>query len=89
DYRPDFKNGSRIGLAFDLVGEQEDFDFGAFPARRVTLDSYVLTSASAEYPLNERFSLTLRGENLFDEEAIDVFGFSSAGAGVFVGLKVR
>ncbi len=89
DYRPDAWNGGRLGLALDHVGEQDDFDFGAFPATRVTLDSYVLASASAQWPLTERIALTLRGDNLFDEEITDVFGFRGPGAGVFVGLKLR
>ena len=89
DYRPESWNGGRAGLALDYVGEQDDFDFGAFPARRVSLDSYVLASASAQWPLGERLAVTLRGENLLDEEVTDVFGFRGPGAGVFIGLKLR
>lgn len=82
-------DGRRISGAFDYVGEQDDFNFGAFPAERVTLDSYTLFSLSGEYPVSDTLSLTLRGENLFDEEATDVFGYNSTGAGVFIGLKLR
>ncbi|MEO1474348.1 MAG: TonB-dependent receptor, partial [Pseudomonadota bacterium] len=89
DYRPDGWKGGRMGVAFDYVGEQDDFDFGAFPAARVTLDSYVLASATLEVPMGDRLIFTLRGENLFDQDATDVFGFSSPGAGLFVGIKVR
>jgi len=89
DYRPAAWKGGRAGLALEYVGEQDDFDFGAFPARRLTLDSYVLATASAEWPVGERFAVTLRGENLFDEEVTDVFGFRGPGAGVLVGLKLR
>ncbi|NBC20809.1 MAG: TonB-dependent receptor [Alphaproteobacteria bacterium] len=89
DYRPDAWNGARAGLALDYVGEQDDFDFGAVPAARVTLDSYALASASAEWPLSEKVALTLRGENLLDEEVTDVFGFRGPGAGLFVGLRLR
>lgn len=89
DYRPEAWGGGRLGAAFDYVGEQDDFDFGAFPAARVNLDSYVLASATLEVPLGERLSVTLRGENLFDEDATDVFGFTAPGAGLFLGIKVR
>ncbi len=89
DYHPDSWRGGRIGAALDYVGEQDDFDFGAFPARRVTLDSYVLASASAQWPLGDRLALTLRGDNLFDEEITDVFGFRGPGAGLYVGLKLQ
>ncbi|MEZ5946289.1 MAG: TonB-dependent receptor [Hyphomonas sp.] len=87
-WQPD-GNGWQAGLALDYVGEQDDFDFGTFPETRVTLDSYVLVSGRFEYPLTERISLTLRGENLLDEEAVDVFGYAAPGAAGYVGLKLR
>lgn len=83
------EDGARYGVAFDYVGEQDDFDFAAFPTERVTLDAYTLVSASAEWPLNERVSLTVRGENIFDEDAVDVLGYKMAGAAGFIGLKLR
>lgn len=82
-------NGFRLGAALDYVGEQGDTDFGPFPARAVSLDAYTLASITAEYPLTERIAITLRGENVFDETAIDVYGYNGPGAGVFVGLKLR
>lgn len=82
-------DGLRLGLALDHVGEQGDFDFGTFPSRLVALEAYTLASLTAEYPLTERFAVTLRGENLLDETATDVFGYNGPGAGVFVGLKLR
>ncbi len=83
------EDGLRAGLAVDHVGEQGDFDFGPFPARRAVLDAYSLVSLTAEYPLTDLIAVTLRGSNLLDETAIDVFGYNGPGAGVFVGLKIR
>ena len=83
------KEGLRIGAALDYVGTQDDFNFGTFPATRETLDSYALASLSGEYPISQMLSLTLRGENLFDQKTTDVFGFNSTGAGVFFGFKLR
>ena len=82
------RDGLRAGLALDYVGAQDDFFF-TFPARRVTLDSYTLFSATAEYPLAENVSLTIRGQNILDEEITDVFGFEQPGAQFFVGLRVQ
>jgi vitamin B12 transporter len=82
-------DGLRLGLALDQVGEQGDFDFGPFPSRLVALEAYTLASLTAEYPVTERLAVTLRGENLLDETATDVFGYNGPGAGVFVGLKLR
>ena len=78
--------GFTLGAALDAVGEQDDKDFGSYPSRRVTLDSYVLASATARYPLTEHIDVTLRGEDLFDEEPVDVYGFRSKGRGVYLGL---
>ena len=83
------KDGLRAGLALDYVGEQNDVNFGVFPGEIVTLDSYILLSATAEYPVTKNLSLTLRGENLFDETITDVFGFNQPGAGVFIGFRLR
>lgn len=81
--------GLRLGAALDYTGDQGDFDFGAFPPRRVTQDAYILASLTAEYPLTDRIALTLRGENVFDETVSDVYGYRNPGAGAFVGLKLR
>ena len=82
-------DGFRAGLAVDYVGTQDDFNFGAIPAERIELDAYALVSATVEYPVLDRVSITLRGENLLDEETTDVFGYNGTGAGVFVGFKIR
>ncbi|MAK62396.1 MAG: TonB-dependent receptor [Ponticaulis sp.] len=79
--------GYRAGVALDYVGEQLDTDFGTFTT--VTLDEYVLVSATAEFPVNDTLSFTLRGNNLLDETVTDVFGYYGPGAAVFVGLKLR
>ena len=89
DWQPEFKEGVRLGAAFDYVGTQDDLNFGTFPAARVKLDSYVLFSLTGEYPLMEHISLTVRGENLFYEKTTDVIGFNSPGAAGFAGLKLR
>lgn len=83
------EDGLRAGLALDHVGEQGDFDFGPFPARLVALDAYTLATLTAEYPITDRVAVTLRGTNLLDETATDVFGYNGPGAGVFVGLKIK
>ena len=78
-----------FGLAADYVGEQLDTDFGSFPFQDVTLDSYTLVSATAEWPITDHLALTMRAENLLDADAVDVFGFASPGVAGFVGLRLR
>lgn len=81
--------GLRLGFALDYVGKQGDRDFGSFPARDVSLGAYTLASLTAEYLLTEKIAITLRAENLFDQTAVDVYGYNGPGAGVFAGLKLR
>ena len=83
------KEGLRVGLAADYVGAQDDFNFGAFPAQRVTLSDYVLVSANIAYPITDRFAVTLRGENLLDEKVQDLFSYNNTGAGVFIGFTLK
>lgn len=81
--------GWRGGVAVDLVGEQTDLNFGTFPATTVTLPTYALVSASLDVPVTEHLAITLRGENLADSAAQDVFGFSRTGAAGFIGIRFR
>jgi len=81
--------GWRAGVALDLVGEQTDLNFGTFPAQTVELQTYALLSASLDIPMTERFAITLRGENLADSTAQDVFGFNRTGAAGFIGIRLR
>jgi vitamin B12 transporter len=81
--------GWRAGIALDLVGEQTDLDFGAFPAQTVELPSYALLSASLDVPISKRIAITFRGENLADSAAQDVFGFNRTGAAGFIGIRLR
>ncbi|MGV6802460.1 MAG: TonB-dependent receptor [bacterium] len=74
------------GLALDYVGEQKDFFF-SYPIEEVTLDAYVLLSANWHYPLSEQFAVSLRGENLLNEDVMDIFGYHQSGTGVFAGIE--
>ncbi|WP_420434411.1 TonB-dependent receptor plug domain-containing protein [Hyphobacterium sp.] len=76
----------QASLAADYTGEQRDTDFGTFST--VTLPAYTLLSARAAWQVRETVQLYVRGTNLTDEEAIDVFGYASEGRGLFLGLRL-
>ena len=84
---------SRRGLGFggsvSFVGRRPDTDFSQFPSPRVTLQSYVKSDVSAEYPLMKtpRGELTVnaRVENLFDKQYEEVLRFEAPGRVVLVG----
>ncbi|HBH89305.1 TonB-dependent receptor [Ponticaulis sp.] len=87
DWQSSTVEGMRAGFALDYVGTQLDTDFGTFTT--VSLGDYLLASGTFEYPVTERFSVTLRGENLFDVRVDDVFGYHAPGATALIGVKLR
>ncbi|MSR15565.1 MAG: TonB-dependent receptor [Gammaproteobacteria bacterium] len=58
-----------------------------FTKTRVTLDSYTLVGISATQALSRGWSLTVRVDNLTDDEYQDVFGFETEGVAGYLGLK--
>jgi len=51
------------------------------------LDSYNRLDLNAVYDLSERVSVSLRGENLLDEDYREVAGFYTTGAAVYAGVQ--
>lgn len=79
-----------VHLAVVYNGEVDNQVLGApifFPVGRVTLDDYWLVSAAASYKINPGLEVYGRVENLFDEKYEEVYGFNSAGAAVYAGLR--
>ncbi len=74
-------------LSADYTGEQTDTDFGTF--QTVTLDAYTLVSGQLRWQAGPGAELYLRGENLLDEDYQDVFGYSTPGRGLYLGLRLR
>ncbi len=73
--------------SIDHTGSQLDTDFSTF--QTVTLDSFTLVGLNAAYNVNDHVTLTLRGENLLDEDYEEVVGYRSQGRGVYGGLRLR
>ncbi|MEM9599496.1 MAG: TonB-dependent receptor [Pseudomonadota bacterium] len=94
--RPDFLSSAtldwdatdRLALALfvDHTGSQLDTNFATFSV--VELDSFTLVGANASYDLSDSVALTLRGENLLDEDYQELFGYASAGRAVYAGLAL-
>ena len=77
-----------VGAVYN--GEQEDSEFASStPRSRLTLDDYVLVNAAATVDVNDRLQVFLRGENLLDEEYMEVFGYRSPGAAAYAGVRAR
>lgn len=74
-----------LTLSADHTGSQFDTDFATFS--RVELDSFTLVGLNISYQLNDVVSLSLRGENLLDEDYREVVGYTSQGRGIYAGLR--
>ena len=84
-YRP--IDALSLTASLDHNGSQLDTDFGTF--QNVTLDAFTLIGLNAAYDVDDHFTLTLRGDNLLDEEYQEVFGYASPGRAVYAGLKAN
>lgn len=84
-YRP--IDALSLTASLDHNGSQLDTDFGTF--QNVTLDAFTLIGLNAAYDIDDYFTLTLRGDNLLDEEYEEVFGYASPGRAVYAGLKAN
>ncbi len=78
-----------ITLAADYNGRQEDLDFRAFTAARVTLREYTLVRLAGSYALTRNVSLTARVENLLDQDYEEVFSYRPSGRAVYAGVQAR
>jgi len=71
----------------DHTGSQLDTDFATFS--NVELDSFTLLGANIRYDVNDIVTLSLRGENLFDEDYQEVIGFNAPGRTISAGLSAN
>jgi vitamin B12 transporter len=74
-----------FSLSLDHTGSQIDTDFASFS--RVTLDAYSLVGLNIRWHMNDIISFNVRGENLLDENYVEVVGFKAQGRAVYAGMS--
>ncbi len=91
-------SAERWTASFNLTvkGSSIDRDFHVdFNGPRVRLDGYAKADIALAYRLiedrlgMESLSITAKGQNIFDEDYEEVFGFSTAGASFLIGFRVE
>lgn len=75
-------------LSATRTGDQRDMDFSEFPARPVVLDAFTLLRFAGHAQLDRSARLSLRLENLLDEDYEQVFGYASPGFAAYLGLQL-
>ncbi len=75
-------SGSQIDTLFRL----DPISF-AFTSTSVELNAFTLVGLNIRYSLNDVVTLSLRGENLLDQDYQEVVGYASQGRGVYAGIS--
>lgn len=68
-----------------VSGNYDTQFWGAFETAR--LSAYTTVDVAAHYNLTDRLTLNARITNLFDNDAVDVWGFASRGRAAYVGIS--
>jgi vitamin B12 transporter len=76
-------NGRRDDLGFRVTGP-----FGAVTPEIVGLDDYWLLSAAVSYKVQPGVELFGRVENLLDTKYQEIYGFNTAGAAAYAGVRM-
>jgi vitamin B12 transporter len=81
----DFGGGFSAGAGLRVAADMADID--AVSGARLEGEDYAVSRIYAAWALNERFTLTSRIENLFDESYSAVNGYPSLGIGYYAGAE--
>ena len=79
DARIEFTASVSASLGVAVSGASLDRDFSTWPATDVELDGYRLWRGKVDIALAPRWKLSLRAENLLDEDYVTVYGYRSPG----------
>ena len=87
-YTPSEK--TTISLAYQFNDNREDqfFNPNTFAQERIILSSFGTTDFYASHRLHKNVKVTLNLTNLFDEDFQEIFGFSTRGRNVSLGLHL-
>lgn len=77
----------RVGVEWQYNGERDDNHITAYPTQRVILPAYNLVGATAIYTLSQHLEISLRADNLLNEDYILAHGYNTAGRSLFVGMR--
>ncbi|MCO1336150.1 TonB-dependent receptor [Microbulbifer sp. OS29] len=77
-----YKPTSALSLAMNLRSSADAVDIDGS-----SMDDYLVLDASVRYQLNASTTLFVRGENLTDEDFVEVSGYNTAGAAGYAGVE--
>ncbi len=77
----------RVGGEWQYSGERKDIHI--LTGSRVTLGSYSLVNLTAHYKLHKHLDLSLRADNVFNNDYILAHGYNTLGRTLFIGVNYR
>lgn len=84
-----FNGRGSVSADIRHVSGNYDTKFYTFPYETDVLPSYTTVDVAADYDLTDNLTLTGRVTNLFDDDAVDVWGFANRGRAAYVGLRAN
>jgi vitamin B12 transporter len=86
-----FLERATVNLDVLYVGERDDsyWDAMTFTTRDVVLDDYILVNLAASFDVCDYLTIFGRIENLFDEDYYEAYGYGTAGASAYGGVKIN
>lgn len=76
-----------VGAEWQYSGEREDYDIVTYS--RTTLASYSLVNFTAQYKLDKHVNLSLRADNLLNQDYMLAHGYNTLGRTLFIGVSYR
>jgi vitamin B12 transporter len=77
----------KVGGEWQHSGERADIDINTFA--RTTLAAYNVVNLTAHYALDKHFDLSLRVDNLFNQDYMLAHGYNTSGRSLLLGLNYR
>lgn len=74
-----------LTLSADHTGAQIDTDFATFSP--VELDAFTLVGLNMQYAVDENLTLSMRGENLLNEDYEEIVGYTAPERGIYAGIN--
>jgi vitamin B12 transporter len=79
----------RVGGEWQYSDVREDNHITAWPGQRVVLPAYNLVNAIASYAFDKRLNLSLRADNLFNQDYVLAHGYNTLGRNLFVSMNYQ
>ena len=83
-----FSEKTNASLSYQYTGDRFDTDFSSFPSVDMALEPFSLVNLYAGHQISNNFKVFINAENLFNEDFVEVLGFTTRGRNISVGFNL-